>query len=94
VEPSSKNIEIAVMRADGMKMMTNDEVDAMIKVIEGEKEAGRGACLSVQALPQHLIMGASCPPEVARLEYLDSQFVYALDAESSFMLLITHGASH
>eukprot|EP00227_Mantoniella_beaufortii_P010222 CAMPEP_0197591448 /NCGR_PEP_ID=MMETSP1326-20131121/13297_1 /TAXON_ID=1155430 /ORGANISM="Genus nov. species nov., Strain RCC2288" /LENGTH=261 /DNA_ID=CAMNT_0043156913 /DNA_START=16 /DNA_END=801 /DNA_ORIENTATION=+ len=40
VEPSSKNIEIAVLTKEGgMKMMSNEDVDAMVKTIQEEKEA-------------------------------------------------------
>ena len=39
VEPSSKNIEIAVVSRDGMRVMSNDDVDAMIKKVEEEKDA-------------------------------------------------------
>ena len=38
VEPSSKNIEIAVTTKEGTRTMTDEEVDAMVKAIEVEKE--------------------------------------------------------
>uniref|UniRef100_A0A7S0X7F2 Proteasome subunit alpha type n=1 Tax=Mantoniella antarctica TaxID=81844 RepID=A0A7S0X7F2_9CHLO len=39
VEPSSKNIEIAVVTKEGTKTLSNEEVDAVVKAIEEEKEA-------------------------------------------------------
>jgi 20S proteasome alpha/beta subunit len=39
VEPSSKNIEIAVVGKDGVATMSEEDVDALIKKVEEEKEA-------------------------------------------------------
>jgi 20S proteasome subunit alpha 4 len=39
VEPSSKNIEIAVVTKEGTATMSSDDVDTLIKAIEAEKEA-------------------------------------------------------
>ena len=39
VEPSSKNIEIAVVTRDGTTTMSNEDVDALVKKVEEEKEA-------------------------------------------------------
>ncbi len=38
VEPSSKNIEIAVVTRDGTTTMSNEDVDALVKKVEEEKE--------------------------------------------------------
>jgi 20S proteasome alpha/beta subunit len=38
VEPSSKNIEIAIITKSGLRTMSNDEVDKFVKAIEMEKE--------------------------------------------------------
>jgi 20S proteasome alpha/beta subunit len=38
VEPSSKNIEIAIITKSGLRTMSNDEVDKLVKAIEMEKE--------------------------------------------------------
>ena len=39
VEPSSKNIEIAVVTKEGTATMSDEDVDALIKKVEEEKEA-------------------------------------------------------
>jgi 20S proteasome alpha/beta subunit len=39
VEPSSKNIEIAIVGKDGVATMSEEDVDALIKKVEEEKEA-------------------------------------------------------
>ena len=39
VEPTSKMVEVAVVTAEGVKYLLNDEVDAVIKEIEDEKAA-------------------------------------------------------
>ena len=39
VEPSSKNIEIAVVTRDGTTTMSNEDVDALVKKVEEAKEA-------------------------------------------------------
>ena len=39
VEPSSKNIEIAVVTRDGTTTMSDEDVDALVKKVEEEKEA-------------------------------------------------------
>jgi 20S proteasome subunit alpha 4/ATP-dependent RNA helicase DDX56/DBP9 len=39
VEPSSKNIEIAVVTPGGTTTLTNENVDALIKKVEEEKQA-------------------------------------------------------
>ena len=39
VEPSSKNIEIAIVGKDGVATMSEEDVDALIKNVEEEKEA-------------------------------------------------------
>ena len=38
VEPSSKNIEIAIITKSGLRTMSNDEVDKFVKAIEMEKK--------------------------------------------------------
>ena len=38
MEPSSKNIEIAVVTKEGTATMSDEDVDALIKKVEEEKE--------------------------------------------------------
>ena len=38
VEPSSKNIEIAIITKSGLRTIVHDEVDKFVKAIEMEKE--------------------------------------------------------
>jgi len=43
VEPGSKNIEIAVMKPEGMTLLSNETVDTMVAAIEEEKVAADAA---------------------------------------------------
>ena len=38
VEPTSKNIEIAVVDREGLRIMPSDDLDEIVKLIEVEKE--------------------------------------------------------
>eukprot|EP00958_Prasinococcus_capsulatus_P017253 scaffold1939_cov392-Prasinococcus_capsulatus_cf.AAC.13 len=43
VEASGKNIEVAVMRKEGMSQLTEEEVEAVMKEIEAEKDSAQAA---------------------------------------------------
>ena len=38
VEPSSKNIEVAIVDRKGLRIMPSDDIDEIVKLIEDEKE--------------------------------------------------------